>query len=350
MFSYRVLLLYMSLQNVSKSSAFITTVQTLIMSVQNNNKHPEIFFAPIKTLIVNKEWICSNVPCAFYDKTETTTSIKPFNKSRIIAVDNKLIDKCFVILNHDEKYVYTDVYPGGKIDKNEFGITPININGLVNEYKNNKNENFKNLLSKIIQDSYNSKGNNACINMSKYNEYMDTNQSTKLERVGDPIFNRASRHTPPISSHYTRAEYETCDSFPAPIGIRAEDFAWPSEQNELLREQIRQLYSTINAPQLPEKYKDIIDIQIIPNSHCCDWCGEKMDLTNSNQSYCSKEHSVNFCHRDPKLGTTAKNIYIGHCNCNREQGGYSEEQRILQIIRLAKHNPNYRKMILDDLS
>ena len=82
----------------------------------------------------------------------------------------------------------------------------------------------------------------------------------------------------------------------------------------------------------------------------CLWCGEVMDISELNQEYCSKEHSINFCHRIPELGTKKGNVYIGHCSCNREQGGYSEEQRIQQIIRLAKHNPSYIEKILQELA
>jgi hypothetical protein len=74
-----------------------------------------------------------------------------------------------------------------------------------------------------------------------------------------------------------------------------------------------------------------------------------MDISELNQVYCSKEHSINFCHRNPVIGTKKGNVYIGHCSCNREQGGYSEQQRVEQIIRLAKSNPIYREIIMSSL-
>ena len=55
------------------------------------------------------------------------------------------------------------------------------------------------------------------------------------------------------------------------------------------------------------------------------------------------KHSVNFCHRDPETGTKAGNVYIGHCSCNREQGGHSEEERIEQVLRLVRANPAHQK-------
>ena len=76
-----------------------------------------------------------------------------------------------------------------------------------------------------------------------------------------------------------------------------------------------------------------------------------MDISELNQEYCSKEHSINLCHRDTVIGTKKGNVYFGHCSCNREQGGYSELQRVEQIIRLAKNNPDsgYSEIIMSSL-
>jgi hypothetical protein len=117
-----------------------------------------------------------------------------------------------------------------------------------------------------------------------------------------------------------------------------------------LRELIRQIFCCVNAPELSYELKVEFGIDnIIPNSHGCEWCGELVDISKLNQDYCSKEHSINFCHRDPAVGTKNGNVYIGHCSCNREQGGYSETQRIEQIVRIAKYNPLYREMIMNAL-
>jgi hypothetical protein len=74
-----------------------------------------------------------------------------------------------------------------------------------------------------------------------------------------------------------------------------------------------------------------------------------IDIHGLDQSYCATVHSVNFCHRDPKVGTKAGNVYIGHCSCNREQGGYSETERIDQIIRLARSNPELMERLKNGL-
>ena len=75
-----------------------------------------------------------------------------------------------------------------------------------------------------------------------------------------------------------------------------------------------------------------------------------VDINNLKQEYCSIEHTINFCHKDPAIGTKLNNVYIGHCVCNREQGGYSEIERVKQIIRLCKNNDNYKKLFLSEIN
>jgi hypothetical protein len=253
----------------------------------------------------------------------------------------------FYELESDETFVYVSSYPYGRVPLVEFDIKPFCTKNLQKHFEGNQS--FLTLLKKIIQDSYCAKGNHFCITMKEYDDYQMGQKTGKLERVGDAIFNRAPRHTVPIPRTYTREEFEQNPSFPAPIGVRAEDFAFPSEQNEIFTELLTQIFNCNNAPECPEAIRAQYGLDIHPNSHMCEWCGDVMDIVYLNQEYCSKEHSVNFCHRDPFLGTKKGNVYIGHCSCNREQGGYSEEQRIQQIIRLAKYNSAYKDIILNAL-
>lgn len=335
---------------ISKMSAI---KQTIIKNLSKKNLMNTIineateFVAPDKTIIIKNEWLCQSVPCYIISKTTDSVQIKPFNKSSDFHINISEFEKTFKILKRDLEFVYVDGYPDGRIPINEFSISPIYISDLYKHFKNNTS--FIKLLKKAEQDSYTGKGNTFCINMKDYNEYIEKKETSKLERIGDPIFNRTSRHTFPISSTFSRKDYEESPSFPAPIGIRYEDFTFPSEQNEILREMLTQIFNCVNAPECPKEFQDNLCITITPNSHMCEWCGEKMDISELNQDYCSKEHSVNFCHRVPSIGTKKGNVYIGHCSCNREQGGYSEVERVQQIIRLAKYNSFYRDLILKEL-
>jgi hypothetical protein len=306
------------------------------------------FVASNKTIIVNGEWLCQAVPCSIVAQNDTETHVKPFNKSRVYSISCDVFVANFTPLNRDDVFVYAPNYPDGRIAISEFSVAPISLNKLYKHFEGSAS--FVQLLEKAYQDSYVGKGNTFCINMKAFNEYSVNDTTSKLERIGDPVFNRTVRHTVPISGTFTRKEFEECASFPAPMGIRAEDFALPSEQNDILKELLTQIFNCGNAPECPSEFRDKIGITITPNSHMCEWCGSVMDISELNQTYCSKEHSVNFCHRDPIIGTKRGNVYIGHCSCNREQGGYSEEQRVQQIIRLALTNPTYKEQILNALN
>ena len=290
-------------------------------------------------------WRCENVPCIVISIDIINITLLPFNGKSTIDVSKEIFDKDFYHLDRDETFVYTPYYPGGRISISEFFVVSISIKKLKKHFKDKK---IIKAIEKAEQDSFHSKGNQFCATIKQYNNYKANPKSSKLERIGDPIFNRSVRHSPPISKKLTRKEYEESPSYPAPIGIREEDFALPSEQNEILIEMLNQLFSCKNAPECPEEIRIELNLSI-SDSHCCLWCGDEIDITELNQEYCSKEHSINFCHRIPEQGTKKGNVYIGHCSCNREQGGYSEEQRIDQIIRLAKNNPLYKEKILREL-
>lgn len=319
-----------------------TLNQFLKMSVQR------VYVAFRKTIAIGSDWLCAQTPCAIQSRNETTVVVEPFNKSRKIKVPVEVYDAEACVLEQDDHFVYNSSYPGGRIPKEEFDVKPIiGKSELLAPFIENKN--FCLLLEKAYQDSYTGKGNTFCINIKEYLAYLANPVVSKLERIGDPVFNRTSRHTPPIPSGFERKDFEACLSFPAPIGIRAEDFAFPSEQNKILVQLLTQIFNCKNAPICPEEIRAKLNIVVEPDSHRCEWCGEVMNIVELNQDYCSKEHSVNFCHRDPKLGTKEHNVYIGHCSCNREQGGYSEIERVMQIAKLAKYNTEYKKILLEML-
>jgi hypothetical protein len=317
--------------------------------IENENEKEYEFISPKMTIKKDNEWLCQYVPCIIISKTNETYTIRPFNKYRKYIFEITDIKSYFNVLKNDKTYVYVDGYPGDKIEINEFFIEKIDIISLKKHFKNNND--LIALLDKAKQDSYNSKGNQFCINFKNYDNYKNNKNNEKtLERVGDAIFNRSSRHTYPIKNTYSRKDFEKSLGFPAPVGINIEDFAFPSEQNKIFKELITQIFNCLNAPIVPEKIQNELNIRITPNSHKCLWCGIIVDINNLKQEYCSIEHTINFCHKDPAIGTKLNNVYIGHCVCNREQGGYSEIERVKQIIRLCKNNDNYKKLFLSEIN
>lgn len=312
-------------------------------------------------------WICGGVPSIVVKNQPECVTIKPFDSDVEFEIPRATFNETFVPCARDEISVYSDVYPGGKVPFSEFNVPKINLKNLLDTFKSNTS--LCTIIEKCKQDAYVSKGNTKCIKIGALHQFeadaaaAATTATTSVEeggaggagagttgssltRTGDPYFNRRSRHSPPVPKSMSRAEYEACSSFPRPIGVREADFAWPTEQNEILVSLIKQIFACEGAPELPVEIQQQLGIEvgsIVANSHKCLWCGQTVSVQELNQSYCAEEHSVNFCHRDPETGTKAGNVYIGHCSCNREQGGHSEEERIEQVLRLIRANPAHQK-------
>lgn len=305
------------------------------------------FVSPVKTINLNNEWICENIPCILVYINDVEVCIKPFNKSNKFNICVKIYNELFIPLENNTEYVHSYFFPNGKIPITEFYVEKISKQKIKKYFKEHDDckKIFK-IIDKIFQDAYISKGSTFCITIDNYEKYTQHPIKTKLQRIGDPIFNRSQRHTTPISKTFTQTDFENSRSFPAPIGIRKEDFAYPSEQNQIVKELLQQFFNSENSPVCPDELKILLDIEITPNSHICCWCGKLMNFTEINQLYCSKQHSINFCHRIPDIGTKPNNVYFGCGDCNRQQGGYSEKERIEQIARLVNNNKEHLEYLL----
>jgi hypothetical protein len=314
------------------------------------------FISKMNKTSTQEYWLCEGVPCIIKKEEADLIYLRPFNFDKTFEITKDTYDNNIIDAITDADYVYCERYPSKKIAKIEFDIKcPLSKSALIAGIPNITN-NFKLLIDKAYQDAYRSKGSIKCINMKDYKSYLSGEKVlTKLENIGDPKFNRGSRHLPPIFKEFSYNDFTNTTSFPAPIGISYEDFALPSEQNMVLIELLEQLFNSIGAPECSANIKTLLlafNITIQPNTHKCRWCNDVINITDINQTYCSATHSINFCHIDPVIGTKPKNIYIGHCNCNREQGGYSEYERIEQALRLLSNNPEMiekYKNILDNL-
>ena len=359
----------------------ITTAAVTAAAAATASKVPKVsvitpetlFVTPAKTYPADtNSWICGGVPCIYIDSLPDSEDknikyIKPFNKGigsspiKLSMVDDW--DKYgFKFLDRTDTHVLAPGYPTD-VPISEFSIKPINLAPLIGHYKA-KDAEFTELLTlikKANQDAHTAKGQAKAIDIITYRKYKENsgegkdedkeepNPLSKLTRIGDPVFNRTSRQTIPVPNSFTREDFEKHPSFPAPIGIRTEDFTWPSEQNAILIEQLSQVFSCEGAPECPVELVEKYGLIIAKDSHKCDWCGEVVSMSNLKQAYCSTTHTINFCHKDPSIGTKKGNVYIGHCSCNREQGGYSEEERVYQIARLCRSNPQLKELLISIL-
>ena len=73
--------------------------------------------------------------------------------------------------------------------------------------------------------------------------------------------------------------------------------------------------------------------------HRCKYCGEEMDINEYKSEYKSADNFMEICHRDPHKSFSPENMYWGHGECNRRQGGFTESDRIYDGFRLATLNP-----------
>ena len=110
-------------------------------------------------------------------------------------------------------------------------------------------------------------------------------------------------------------------------------------------EMIRQLLTLKNVE---DKYREKIqkiftDFNIEPQfenfvTHRCTYCGEEIDLNEYSSNYASETNYIEICHRDPNACFCMGNMYWGHGECNRRQGGYTETERIEDAIQLVFTN------------
>lgn len=279
-----------------------------------------------KTFVINKKWITFGSECIVTEQTESHYILlfKDINK---IKIDKEMFQKYFVLNGiASQEDIFEFYSTKNKIKKQK-------IIKIINENFSNNAEIKAILLiaiDKAYQDAYNAPGSQDCITIKEYSN-LNNRDTNVLESIGSPYYNRRARW-----SVIADEEKWVERGKPAPIGIRAEDYAPLKECNEIFLEQIKQIFSMEDIPFIPKKIEELVGHY--PEKHKCKYCGKVISvLSFKNQKYKSKEHELNFCHIDPneKNGRTRKmNIYIGHTRCNRIQGGFSEIERIIDGIRL----------------
>ena len=163
------------------------------------------------------------------------------------------------------------------------------------------------------------------------------------KRFGSEIFNRNSRWCPPIEISYD--EYVKSPSYPAPLGVRPKDFCLPSELSLTMKELLSQIYNFKNIDKT--SFEDIKEHLEERDVHKCKYCGECIDANDYSSTYKSENNFMEICHRDPNDRFLVRNMYWGHGECNRRQGGYSEDDRIADGLRLLATNPEHLEKYKD---
>jgi hypothetical protein len=324
---------------------------------------PEIgdYYKPNKTLprkyITNSgiskkpEWLqIEGCPCIITSVSEAnqTVELNSFSaapdRNFMIKLDDLRDNfiKCPLV---DAYITNLNKYPKGKIHQSEFNKR-YEVSKLKKNLEKCVNKSDNEIIKKILGDKFwqlfVSQGA-PYIGIDKYNKYIDGEiKLNSLERFGCVFFNRNSRWAPPIDITYE--EFKSSSSYPAPLGIRPKDFCLPSELIGTILELIKQImaFNNIDSTCL----KTIIQIEN-NKKHRCLWCGEVINAQDYCSTYGSKDNFIEICHRDPKQRFLKTNMYWGHGECNRRQGGYSEEDRIEDALRLLRNNFAYCEKFKD---
>lgn len=219
------------------------------------------------------------------------------------------------------------------------------------------------LLDKNIQDAYTTAGYTRCLNVEDHklinnqlNQGISKNNMKEKNKHCGPIFNRRPRNCTNI---YTQHEEESFlrnnDNFGRlPQGIKKHEAASLKESNGILLKglsfisRLKDIDTKQNLEHRDILFKNYLDYNLelnhinkdvyeyinnyhSSNKYVIDFLIHKpisIDDIND-QKYCSKEHSINFCHIIPWKGTTVKNCSYGLTRYNRLQSDISKFQLLL---------------------
>jgi hypothetical protein len=304
----------------------------------------------------NPEYLqIEGAPCIVIESNSETFTLNSLTSasSRCFKISREEFDINFTEINPDsDGYLHLEAYP-----------VPINISEFVTrEVVTSLEKNIKKIITNEIVDSRVRKifddklsqlivsQGSPYITISDYYKFKKGEITlTSHKRFGNEIFNRNSRCCPPIDITYE--EYSKSPSYPAPLGIRPKDFCLPSELIITMNELINQIVNFDGIDDVSfEEMKKILPF-IHKKDHCCKYCGEKINIEKYCSEYKSCDNYIEICHRDPNDRFLPRNMYWGHGDCNRRQGGYSETDRMNDGLRLMRVNgiidrETYEKMCL----
>lgn len=308
-----------------------------------------------------KNKILRGIPCKIIAIKDDIYTLKVFNLVKPLQISLDELQSNFIKCDINNSIIITPVYPDG-VPLKEFDLfcsgNFIDINkikkSIIETTSIDIKESLKYLLDNFLSTTLrSSKGSkdlkiSEILHLKNHKKYLCDDKSIKC--IGKPFINRALRWSPPIDKCISRKKFVKLSQFGEPIGIRSGDFCFPSELNKLYCVILEQIFSFEDAPELNS---DIIsncskyypEFNPIKGKHLCNWCHKPLYIKECLSIYGSKTNYVELCHIDPYGMTTSDNIYIGHGKCNREQGGYTENERCSQIGRLINSQEHIKHLI-----
>ena len=267
----------------------------------------------------------------------TSTSSRNFTISQD-EVNNNFV-KAVIVNNMIINSGYPESVNVGEFDaRNKFEKLMQQIRNTVNTIEDETLKRaFKDKLFQMIQAN-----GGPFIGIPKYENYIKGNiVLTPNQRFGYPIFNRNCRWCPPVDISYT--QFRNSPSYPAPLGIRPKDFCLPSELINTIIELICQI---LCFGDVGLTYRDRFDTLFTrfgyPNvfqdccDHMCKFCHNPININDYTSNYMSETNFIELCHRDPNSNFVKSNVYWGHGECNRKQGGNTEKEIITMAYKLLR--------------
>lgn len=290
-----------------------------------------MFYKPKHTVIGEqgncKVWI-SKVPCKLIGCEDNKITLKAYDLESNVVVSKEVFDKEFEAISLEQNI---------SIDFEEKRFKKGRVVSLVKNdssfQKLNKElqTSLLKMIDKTYTDAYTAAGSTKTMTVSEYIDNCDKNSNSKKRSTirYSPLFNRRSRNCCVVESEESQSTSGGCQK---PIGIRPIDFATKSEQNEIFKTLLLQLFQFKNCCPMPQALLSYLNFTIVDAymTHKCKYCNEPMNLAEVCQTYSMKMHYLNLCHEDPNFGTKASNLYWGHTKCNRLQGGFSVFERCHQ--------------------
>ena len=304
---------------------------------------------PRKPLTVGGEeqkkyvWIAQveGVPCRLIEDEGSAVRLHSFTAEpgSTVRVPCEEFEAQFTKAEMDGDFILGVKYPGGRLHVSEFDKRKEAIELVARAVKVVAEESLRKKLKQVVK----AQGCPKAVVIDKYLAFKSGAYVLgPTENIGDPVFNRACRWAPPVDIDY--ATFKQSKGFPAPLGIRPKDFCLPSEVIHGVTELLVQMARFENAPVSLAAFVSQLPGVVLPESaHRCKWCGETVDAQCCTSEYKSTSNYIEICHRDPNKGFSPDNMYWGHGECNRRQGGYTERDRIEDAIRLLLENPDYRQ-------
>lgn len=294
------------------------------------------------------EWLqVQNCPVKVIKVNDDSIDLNSFHSAekRVFRVSILDFEHDFLSLKECENYLFVPYYPFpieiGEFEKRK-DIEKLNHSIQIILKNKDICENVRNCISVKLSQIINSSGA-PYIKIDSYHQYQKGEvELSKHERFGNTIFNRNSRWCPPVDIPYD--EYKEMPSYPAPIGIRPKDFCLPSELLETMKELMNQIMNFANVKEssflLVQETLNFVEKR---DCHTCKYCGFVVNMnecvfdkdnSGNTKTYKSAENYIEICHRNPNGRFLKDNMYFGHGDCNRRQGGFSETERMKDGIQL----------------